>query len=349
MRLSLLAALAGSALAADLRKRAPCFPFGTARLSPATPRLHTRESWWCGPELQYGFLGFSYPLEDADCDAESNSFEKINTDFSRMKRQFGATMVRIYAPECRDESIWRNLLRAGVANNLAIIPQVWWGFTSNQSLWLKTRAAILSVLSSEPLAPFVFHSLAFGSEPIGDHVDGGPDGFIADLNATRGMLAPYGLPISMSEDWDRPGTLASADRTALGPVGVKIAPLMDNLQLHPMPYYHANIYPSADGVWPYFEWYIDFVKRNLPGLPILITETQWSSMLGGAHDRGWGNPGEDIGNFTIFWDIVQGHCEFWRDNGVGWFAHVYDDSQEVGMGLIGEDGELKMDFDPPRC
>ena len=41
-----------------------------------------------------------------------------------------------------------------------------------------------------------------------------------------------------------------------------------------MPYYHANIYPSADNVWPYFEWYIDFINKNLPGLPILVTEVR---------------------------------------------------------------------------
>ena len=64
-----------------------------------------------------------------------------------------------------------------------------------------------------------------------DGVDGGPAGFIADLNATKQMLKPFGIPISMSEDWDRPGKLANADRTALGPLGLEIAPLMDNLQL----------------------------------------------------------------------------------------------------------------------
>jgi hypothetical protein len=61
---------------------------------------------------------FSYPLEANDCADPSNSLSKINADFQRMKSQFGATMVRIYAPECRDASIWRNLLHAGIQNNM---------------------------------------------------------------------------------------------------------------------------------------------------------------------------------------------------------------------------------------
>ncbi|KZV77917.1 hypothetical protein EXIGLDRAFT_847916, partial [Exidia glandulosa HHB12029] len=302
MVLRVLAALvlAATASAAAIAERAQldCFPFGTAKL----PKLghgapkRTREEWWCSAEHQYGFMGFSYPLEDDDCSGPSNSFAQINADFKRMKKEFGSTMVRIYAPQCRDATIWKTLIQAGIANNMAVIPQIWWGFENNQDLWMLSRTAFFSVLNDPlygPIAPYVFHSLAFGSEPIGDFVDGGYDGFIADLNITRQMLQPYGIPISMSEDWDRAGILASDDRTSLGPVGIKIAPLMDNLQLHPMPYYHANIYPSADTTWPYFEWYMDFIARNLPGKPILITETQWASFEGGAHDRGWGNPGED--------------------------------------------------------
>ena len=73
------------------------------------------------PTARLFFSRFSYALEDSDCSDASNSFDTINADFDRMKSQFGATMVRIYAPECRDESIWINLLRAGIANNMCVI------------------------------------------------------------------------------------------------------------------------------------------------------------------------------------------------------------------------------------
>ena len=39
--------------------------------------------------------GFSYPLEDGDCSARSNSVAAMSADFARMKRDFNATIVRV--------------------------------------------------------------------------------------------------------------------------------------------------------------------------------------------------------------------------------------------------------------
>ena len=167
---------------------------------------------------------------------------------------------------------------------------MWWGF-GDQSLWKKTKSAILAVLEDEelgPVAPYVFHSLAFGSEPIGDGVDG--DSFVADLKAMKNALAPYGIPITISEDWDRPGTMSNNEFTALGPTGSEIASVIDLVHVHSesssapvdsqttakhvavMPYYHVDRFPHASDVWPYFESYIPFLQNNLPNKPILISE-----------------------------------------------------------------------------
>ena len=106
-----------------------CFPFGGGTLNKDFSKPSTsRSNWWCGQDQMYGFMGFSYPLEVPDCGDWSNSYDAINADFAQMKRDFGAHMVRIYAPECRETNVWENILRAGVNNNMAVIPQVWWGF-----------------------------------------------------------------------------------------------------------------------------------------------------------------------------------------------------------------------------
>ena len=127
---------------------------------------------------------------------------------------------------------------------------MWWGF-GDQSLWEQTRASILAVLNSNdlgPIAPYVFHSLAFGSEPIGDGVDGG--NFINDLIAMKQDLQPYGIPITISEDWDRPNIMSNDDFTALGPIGEQIAPVIDLIQAHSEYFlprvisYSAQIYTS---------------------------------------------------------------------------------------------------------
>lgn len=76
---------------------AKCFPNGNATISDATPTKRTRDNWWCSADQLTGFLGFSYPMEISDCNDQSNSFDKINSDFKKMK-SMGATMVRVYAP-----------------------------------------------------------------------------------------------------------------------------------------------------------------------------------------------------------------------------------------------------------
>lgn len=62
--------------------------------------------------------------------------------------------------------MWENLLKAGIENDMGVIGLVWWGFHTDQTLWKKTRDSLAAVLAENPLAPYVFHSVAFGSEPI---------------------------------------------------------------------------------------------------------------------------------------------------------------------------------------
>ena len=109
-----------------------CFPYGTATLNQdfTAPNV-PRDQWFCPIEQQYGFQGFSYALEDDDCSSATNSFDKMNKDFAQMKKDFGATIVRLYYPMCTKSSVFENALRAGVANNMAIIPQIWFGWDND--------------------------------------------------------------------------------------------------------------------------------------------------------------------------------------------------------------------------
>lgn len=101
-----------------------CFPFGSATLdtSNAAPSV-SRSDWWCPQSMVYGFLGFSYPLEGGCGD---DGYNGINSDFAAQKRDFGATMIRIYLPECYTTEIWNNVLKAAINNNMAVILQVAW-------------------------------------------------------------------------------------------------------------------------------------------------------------------------------------------------------------------------------
>ena len=112
----------------------PCFGVGSATLpKDFSPPDVSLEEWWCEPSMEYGFMGFSYPLEDSDCSAYVNSFESMNADFARMKQDFGASILRMYYPMCLESSVFENALKAGVANDMAIIFQVWTDFGNSVS------------------------------------------------------------------------------------------------------------------------------------------------------------------------------------------------------------------------
>lgn len=151
MKSSLIALVA---LTAHLAAAAPkpiaaapnCFPYGTAQLPKdlSVPNV-TLSDWWCPQSMAYGFQGFSYPMEDGNCNSRANSFDQMNKDFRQMKQDFGATIVRMYYPVCTETFIFERALEAAVANNMAIMFQVWTNFGNGVSWHFKNSTFILSL------------------------------------------------------------------------------------------------------------------------------------------------------------------------------------------------------------
>ena len=136
--------------------------------------------------------------------------------------------------------------------------------------WKKTAASILSVLANgtyADIAPYVVHSIEFGTEPIGDGDDG--SNFINDLISFRSQVQPYGIPVGISEDWDRPGIMSGSNGIGLGPTGEQILENSDVVHAHIMPYYHNNLNESE--AWGYITSQVAWYKQNI-NLPTLISE-----------------------------------------------------------------------------
>jgi hypothetical protein len=55
-----------------------------------------------------------------------DSYERINADLQRQKRDFGASLIRVYLPYCYTTYIWENLIQAAVTNDIGIVAQVAW-------------------------------------------------------------------------------------------------------------------------------------------------------------------------------------------------------------------------------
>ncbi|GAA6024522.1 hypothetical protein JCM11491_006687 [Sporobolomyces phaffii] len=316
-----------------------CFPLNPSPFPSSGAPTQSRKDWWCEDRELYGFLGFSYPLEVVDCADASNGFEQIDKDLKRMKSEFGSTMVRPYAVSCREVSVWENLVKACVQNEMGLIVQIWWGFAEDQTLWEKTEASIVELFESSSLAgiaPYVIHSASFGSEPIGDGVLG--SNFVSSLAKFRSKMNGFGVPVGISEDWDR-GQLNSGGKIA--GLGAEISKNTDVAHLHVMPYYHPDSAPLASDAWP--------ARTNLDR-PTIITQSMWSSKSGGTHGRGGHDDQANQDGFKTYWEAFSSNCAFFKEHRVGWFVHVFDDSQEPYFGMVRSDGATKIKgWKPERC
>jgi hypothetical protein len=169
-------------------------------------------------------------------------------------------------------------MKACIELGMALIVQVWWGFQTDvstsfpsspvacplilpsrqQNLWRKGQESIYEVFENSiysKIAPYVVYSASFGSEPIGDWVDG--DNFIDDLSsfrtkvsllcsvspidpvnpsslATTPQMKSLGVPVGVSEDWDRPNRMKQG--SAVIDIGAAVLNNTDVAQLHVMPY-----------------------------------------------------------------------------------------------------------------
>jgi len=119
----------------------------------------------------------------------------------------------------------------------------------------------------------VIHSIEFGTEPIGDGDDG--DNFVNDLISFRSQVRPYGIPVGISEDWDRPGTMSGTNDVGLGSTGKQILANSDLVHAHIMPYYHNNL--DESGAWAYITAQVAWYKKNI-NVPTLISEVLTSQL-----------------------------------------------------------------------
>ena len=80
----------------------------------------------------------------------------------------------------------------------------------------------------------------------------------------------YGIPVAISEDWDRPGQMSSSDGSGLGPIGKQRKANSDMLHGHPMPFYHDKNEAEA---WDYIAGQVQWYQENV-GLPTFVTEVR---------------------------------------------------------------------------
>jgi hypothetical protein len=167
------------------------------------------------------------------------------------------------------------------------------------------------------IAPYVVHSADFGSEPIGDGMDGGGDQFIIDLGLFRTKMNSYGVPAGISEDWDRPDWISGPNGVGLTDLGEEVKANSDYCHAHVMPFYHGDL--LVNETWDYIQEQIVWLNGTV-NLPTMITETQWA----------WGPTSHypdksDVGvsQYTKYWKKYDDECEYLKKFNIGWFLHAW--------------------------
>jgi len=317
-----------------------CFPLGSAKFGQNAPNV-SRSNWWCNNDQTYGFLGFSYPMEDENCNSDSNSYATISRDMQRMKQWYNATFIRTYLTSCRQPSVWKNLVRAGRDNNMGVIGMIWWDFGPNDAKMKASENAIAAVFDDPQLgrfAPYVIHSIEFNDE-VGEE----GNWFAGPFKSFKARMAKYGVPIAFSDDWDRPEWHSNTPN--LNSWGRQASDMQDQTHVHVIPYFHNNV-ANPNTFFPYLKKQIEFLQRNNMKRPHIISQTEWPSAGGNhAYRPQWDN----IQSFTTYWNTFTSNCQYFKNNKVGWFFHAWSDSGEGGLGLLDWNNKPKINFKPTRC
>ncbi|CEJ92234.1 hypothetical protein VHEMI07895 [[Torrubiella] hemipterigena] len=342
-----LAALALPAAASTIPARdTKCFPYNGAEIPQdlSAPNV-TRADWWCPQSMAYGFQGFSYPLENGDCNAYENSVDGMDQDFKRMKEDFGATLIRMYYPGCTQPSVFINAMEAAARNNMGIILQVNTFFGDDK--WRQSQQAIYDAVynpKTNAIAPYVVHSVEFGSEPVGDGMDG--ENLPNDLGKLRSGLKGFGIPVGISEDWDRPNRMSNGDNSGLGDMGQRVKDNSDVAHIHPMPFYH-DWNGQVDNAWGYIKWQTQWVVDHV-GLPTMISESPWAWYDGGqgSHSNGHADLGRD--QYQRYWKAFDDNCEWFKQVNVGWFIHTFKGEGEFDI-VDPNGGYIIPNWKPRKC
>lgn len=122
-----------------------------------------------------------------------------------------------------------------------------------------------------------------------------------------------------------------------------------------MPYYGNCLNPADE--WNTIVNEIAAFKQLIPK-PMMITQSPWGSGQDGRN-RG-GNCGGDVwkGVSTTganqYWALWTSHCNYFKEQKVGWFAHTFSSDSEGNFGIYGYRTDAnhypkRISFERLRC
>ncbi|KAK0448915.1 glycoside hydrolase superfamily [Desarmillaria tabescens] len=290
----------------------------------------TTNNWWCDMNTEYAFVGFSYEV------TACQDFNQLRSEFTDIRRRFNSRYVRMYGA-CDREGFYDDVISAAWEAGLGIHALVWFGFDGDD-IWKTRRDTLFVALHANPKAKFVTRVVQFGSEPLFDNVLE-PGDLVAQVLAAKANLSSLGIPVTISE-------MAYGYQERGGAKAVLDA--VDLIDAHMLPFFSQQA-STANASWPIvltdMNWFID----NGEGKKIYLSENGWPSVTSEGVQPNSPDAVSDIQNESDYYKLLDSKCSYFKTvqgGGVGWFAHIYSDTQEPGYGIYNTHGNLKFAFNP---
>ncbi|KAK7037760.1 hypothetical protein VNI00_010721 [Paramarasmius palmivorus] len=307
---------------------ANCFPaIGFKMPSNAPSSLN---NWWCPYNTEYAFMGFSYEV------SQCQSLSKLRTEFKDIRNTFNGRYVRLYGA-CDRDGFYDDIVTAAWEAGIGVHALIWFGFDGTDE-WIGRRDALIETLHNNPKAKFVTRVVQFGSEPLFDWVLD-PNDLAAQVREMKASLADLKIPVTISE-------MAYGYQEHNGATSVMNA--IDFIDGHMLPFFAYDASTSSNS-WPLVTRDLDWFVQNGQGKKIYLSQNGWPSTTYPGVEPNSPDAVADIPNEQDYFTLLDSKCSYFKTvagGGVGWFAHIYSDSQEPGYGIYGTNGKLKFDFHP---
>lgn len=295
---------------------------------PSGPPSST-DNWWCNPDTEYAFLGFSYEV------TACQSLSQLKKEFQDIRKTFNGRYVRLYGA-CDRKGFYDDIVEAAWDNTLGVHALIWFGFDGGD-IWKTRRDSLFATLHSNPKAKFVTRVLQFGSEPLFDHVLS-PADLASQVTQAKAKLADLNIPVTVSD-------MAYGFQSNGGAPSVIAA--INSVNAHMLPFFSGSA-STAKKAWPLVMSDLNWFFTHAKGKKITLSENGWPSKSYSGVEPNSANAVANVQNEQDYFALLDSKCEYFKGvpHGIGWFAHIYSDSQEPGYGIYDDNMKLKFPFHP---
>ncbi|KAF9049223.1 hypothetical protein BDZ89DRAFT_940936 [Hymenopellis radicata] len=286
--------------------------------------------WWCPQNQEYGFVGFSYAIDACQ------DIATLKREFKDIRYNFNGRYVRLYGA-CDRSNFYDDVVNAAWEAGLGVHALIWFGFDGGNA-WQARKDHLVSTLYNNPKAKFVTRVIQFGSEPLFDYAMEA-NALASQVWALKSKIAPLGIAVTISE-------LAYGFQERGGAPEVMKA--IDVIDGHMLPFFSYQA-STASNSWPLIQNDLNWFIAHGQGKKIYLTENGWPSQQTAVLRPNNPHAVANTANEQAYFNLLDSKCSYFKSvpgGGVGWFAHLYSDRQQLGYGIYNGNGQLKFPFKP---